>query len=53
MHAHFDSTNSFFVVVFPSKTNYTSVKSAMFDICSFYKDISVTSLIAMKTETHK
>ena len=25
----------------------------MFDICSFYKDISVTSLIAMKNETHK
>ena len=25
----------------------------MFDICSFYKDISVTSLNAMKTETHK
>ena len=25
----------------------------MFHICSFYKDISVTSLIAMKTETHK
>ena len=25
----------------------------MFDICSFYKDILVTSLIAVKTETHK
>ena len=23
----------------------------MFDICSFYKDISVTSLTAMKTDT--
>ena len=24
----------------------------MYDICSFYKDILVTSLIAMKIETH-
>ena len=49
MHAPFDSTNSCF---FPSKTNYTKVSKVLFDICSLYKDISVTSLIAMKTETH-
>ena len=48
MHAAFDSTNSLFF----SKQITLSVKSAMFDICSFYKDILVTSLIAMKIETH-
>ena len=49
MHAPFDSTNSSFFL--PNKL-YFSVKSAMFDICSFYTDILVTSLISMKTETH-
>ena len=29
MHAHFDSTNSFVVVVFPSKTNYTKVSKVL------------------------
>ena len=48
MHAPFDSTNS----VFPSKTNYTKV-SKVLCLTSAVSTKIVTSLIAMKTKTHK
>ena len=48
MHAPFDSTDSSFFF----QTNYTNMSKVLCLTSAVYTNILVTSLIALKTETH-